>query len=173
MDKETKAEFEKVYKIHDGLREGMESLTEFVNDFKNETTGKLSDLENSQQSLRDSKDTSKPGEEETGKLHDEALERVAVLEERNTFLEGPGYQNQVIQGFLRELDADNFLAIGVKLGYLEDTEASPEDLENVEGAEAIDVPLGDNRTLKVSKEKPEDMTGWEYSETQGLYIKLE
>ena len=176
MDKDTKQEFEKRDKILDGMREEIDSLTGSLSDFKNETTGKMEDLIQSQSSLRDSKDTSKEGSEDLASLHEEALEenarlteKTGKLEERNAFLESPGYQQQVIQGFLRELDADNFLSIGIKLGYLEDTEAGPEDLEGVEGAE---VPLGDGQVLKVSKEKPEDMTGWEFSETQGLYIKL-
>jgi len=166
MDKETKAEFEKRDKVLEGMREEIDSLTGSLGDFKKEATGKMEDLNQAQSSLRDSKDTF-----ESASLK-EKVEKVAQLEERNVFLESPGYQNEVIQGFLRELDADNFLTIGVKLGYLEDTEAKPEDLAGIEGAEPVEVALGDDRALVVSKEKPEDMTGWEYSETQGLYIKL-
>ena len=169
MDKDTKQEFETRDKILDGMREEIDSLTGSLSGFKSETAGKLEDLTQAQSSLRDSKDTSsEEAVEENARLND----KVVKLEERNVFLESPIYKNQVIQGFLRDMDSDNFLAIGVKLGYLEDTEAKPEDLAGVEGAEPVEVPLGDKQTLVVSKEKPEDMTGWEYSETQGLYIKL-
>ncbi|KKL93739.1 hypothetical protein LCGC14_1871720 [marine sediment metagenome] len=162
MDKE-------VRKVLEGITKEVDSLTASSGKFESrllEIEGSVATMKESQPTLH-SKDTS-----ESASL-EEQVEKVARLEERNVFLEGKDYQNQVIQGFLRELDADNFLTIGVKLGYLEDTEARPEDLEKVEGAGPVEVALGDNRTLKVSKEKPEDMTGWEYSETQGLYIKLE
>ena len=168
MDKDTQKVLEGITKEVDSLTA---SLGEFEGRFK-KLEGETATMQESLTTLH-SKDTS-----ETAKLNEQAVEekarlndKVVQLEERNVFLESPGYQNQVIQGFLREMDADNFLTIGVKLGYLEDTEVKPEDLARVEGADQI--PLDDNRVLKVSKEKPEDMTGWEYSETQKLYIKIE
>ena len=108
-------------------------------------------------------------DEETARLNDS----IAQLEERKTFLESPGYNNEIIQKFLRDINRDDFYMIGIKLGLLECAEATPEDLEGVEGAEPVEVALGDKQFLRVTKEKPEDMTGWAFSENQGLYIKVE
>ena len=171
MDKDTKAEFEKRDKVLDGMRREIDSLTGSFGGFKNETETEIGKLRDGQSSLQDSTATSK--NEETARLHEQAVEENARLNNEVARLSGPGHENEVIQSFLRKLDADNFHAIGIKLGYLEDTEAGPEDLENVEGAEPVELALGDNKVLKVSKVKPEDMTGWEFSETQGLYIKVE
>lgn len=117
--------------------------------------------------------------EETARVKDsiaqleELNDRSALLEERNTFLESPGHQNEIIQKFLRNIDRNNYWTIGIKLGFLESAEATAEDLEGVEGAEQLGAPLGDKQFLRVTKEKPEDMTGWAFSENQRLYIKFE
>jgi len=171
MDKDTKAEFEKRDLVLDGLRQEIDSLTGSLGDLKNETETEIGKLRDGQSSLQDSIATS--ANKETAVLHEQAVEENARLNNEVARLSGPGHENEVIQSFLRKLDADNFHAIGIKLGYLEDTEAGPEDLENVEGADQLEVSLGDNKVLKVSKKKPEDMTGWEYSETQDCYIKVE
>lgn len=171
MDKDTKAEFEKRDKVLDGMRQEIDSLTGSFDGFKNETETEIVKLRDGQSSLQDSIATSK--DEEPARLHEQAVEENARLNTEVARLSSPGHENERIQSFLRKLDADNFHAIGIKLGFLEDAEAGPEDLEGVEGAEPVELALGDNKVLKVSKEKPEDMTGWEFSETQGLYIKVE
>ena len=171
MDNAIREEFEKRDKVLDGLRREHDSLTVSFRDLKNETETEIGKMRDGQSSLRDSIAISK--DEGAAILHEQTVEENARLHNELAQAKSPGHENEVIQSFLRKLDADNFHAIGIKLGYLEDTEAGPEDLENVEGAEPVEMALGDNKVLKVSKEKPEDMTGWEHSETQGLYIKVE
>lgn len=102
--------------------------------------------------------------EETARLEEE----LARLIEKKAWLESPGYNNQVINKFLCNMDRDNYWAIGIQLGFLDDPAAGPEDLPGDKGS-----PSGDKRFLRIQKEKPEDMTGWAFSETQGLYIKIE
>ncbi len=101
--------------------------------------------------------------DETARLNDS----IANLRERKAFLESPGYNNQVITKFFRNMDRDNYYEIGRKLGFLDDPEAGPED------PEVVDPHSGEKQFLKVQKEKPEDMTGWEYSKQQDIYVKVE
>lgn len=101
--------------------------------------------------------------EETARLNDS----IANLEERKTFLESSDHKNEIIRKFLRNMNRDNFHEIGLKLGFLEDVEAGSEDTEVIEDHS------GEEQVLLVSKDKPEDMTGWEYSKQQDLYIKVE
>lgn len=99
--------------------------------------------------------------------------RIEQLEDRKTFLESPGHQQEIIQKFLRDLDSDNFYTIGLKLGLLEYTEPGPGDKAGDKGNKQLGIPLGDKQFLRVTKEKPEDMSGWEYSKNMGVYIKVE
>ncbi|MDD5475467.1 MAG: hypothetical protein PHU03_03010 [Syntrophales bacterium] len=179
MDKETREAIEKVAHAHDSLSEsldgqesritGQDDRIKRLEEMMGTMEGSLRDhISNSGSTLTNEGEpgTAEPSVEENARLHD----TIGKLEERIAFLEGTQYENEVIQKFLRDLDSDNYLAIGQKLGYLEETEAAPEDLEGVEGAE---IPLGDSGSrMMVQREKPEDMTGWEYSETQGVYIKV-
>lgn len=173
MDKEIKAEFEKRDLVLERHQNSLDELTGSFAALQEETKGELAKMLDSLSSQPTSPDTSSEPESapdpEAARLHDEAVEEVARLSERVNYLEGPDYQTSVIQGFLRDLDADNFIEIGRKLGYLDVEEPSEADLHTLEEGEVV---LGD-RKIKISKEKPEDMTGWEFSETQGVYIKVE
>lgn len=175
MDKETRQAIETRDQVLEGIRQDLDSLTGSFRVFQNETDQSIAEMQEFQNSRPDSGVMS----ETNARMHDAAIEEnarlhesIGRLEEKVNVLESPDHENDVIQKFLRDLDSDNYLEIGRKLGYLEETEASPEDLQNVEGAEPLDLPLGDNQVLEVQKEKPEDMTGWEFSETQGVYIRL-
>lgn len=167
MDKDTKQALEDWGKGMEVMRNELESLKTSVDDLRSETETKIAEMRDSLPSPQDSESTSKTTQDDNARL----LDRVAELEDRNQYLEGSGYQNQVITTFLRDLDADNFHYIGIKLGYLEDAEAGPEDLPNL-GEEPAEVVLGDHKLL-MQKAKPEDPEGWEYSETQELWIKIE
>jgi len=169
-----------IRKVLEGITKELDSLTDSSGKFEKrlgKVEGSIATMEESRKTLHSSDSSDS---EEAARLHEQTVEenarlndKVVQLEERNVFLEGSGYQNSVIQGFLRGMDADNFHAIGIKLGYLEDTELEPGELQRIKGAGPVEVPLGENLKLLVSKDKPEDMTGWEHSETQDLYIKVE
>lgn len=163
MDKEVTKEFEQRDKILEGMRGEIDSLIGSLGDFKSETQETIRGLKEDQSSLKDSNATSE--------LHDQAIEENARLHERVSFLESQQYETEIVQNFLRSIDADNFHAIGIKLGYLEDT-ATEEDLENLEGAGPVEVPLGDNQTVVISRDVPDDPDNWEYSQSQGVYVKV-
>ena len=161
--------------------EKMGSLPEQVASLADSSWKLATRLESVEGKMAKLEETEPETDESIAVTHDEAIEENARLHEdneklldRNKYLEGDAYQNKVIQAFLRDLDADNFLAIGLKLEFLESSEVDPKALANVnlEDGVPLELPLEDNRILCIQANKPEDMTGWERSETQNVYVKI-
>jgi hypothetical protein len=152
--------------ILEDLKNHADSLTNSYNELKESAESRLEKLETEFLFLRDSSQSSINTD-----LHDQAIEENARLSERVKYLESQQYETDVIQNFLRGMDADNFHTVGIKLGFLEDT-ATDEDLEDLEGSGPIEVPLGEDQAVVISKDCPEDPENWEYSESQRLYVRM-
>jgi hypothetical protein len=181
MDKETKKGFEDVAKEMNRLAAQVNSLTDSSGKHEN----RLNSLEGEIATVRDSQQTPPSGDSshddpgpaagDTKQAGDAAAlqDEVARLQERNAFLESEDHQNEVIEDFLRKLDADNFSAIGIKLGFLETSAPEEAELAALQEGEIVEVPLADGKTLKMTARQPENIEGWEHSETHGLYIRID
>ena len=92
-------------------------------------------------------------------------QRIAELETQMLRLESPEYRENLILEWLSTLDQESYYALGVRKGYLEEIEPP-----------AVKTTPGELREpdpeVQFSKEKPEDPTGWAYSETLKGYIRI-
>ena len=92
-------------------------------------------------------------------------QRIAELETQLLHLESPEHRENIILEWLNTLDQDSYYALGVRKGYLEEINPPAEDTTPGELREP-------EPEVQFSKEKPEDPTGWAYSETLKGYIRI-
>lgn len=163
MDKETKEALRKFGIAHTDLKEIVEKQGQELQEIRGNFATMKEDPENS---------TSTNSSQESDKATADLEDKVAHLEERNKYLESEKYQEDVIEEFVRNMDVDNFNTIGLKRGFLESSEPDDAELQALEDGGIAEVPLEDNKIMRISKEKPEDPDNWEYSATQGLYIQV-
>ncbi len=99
--------------------------------------------------------------EDTGKLADEII----GLKDQVAELSSDEHNDKIVTAFLADMDLENYLELGKKKGFLEISQ---------EAGEAItEASLGDNSSVKFSRTEPEDLTGWQHSESLGLWVKVE
>jgi hypothetical protein len=91
--------------------------------------------------------------------------KIAELETQIAHLESLAHRDNIILEWLSNLDQESYYALGVRKGYLEEIE--PEAQKPAPGELREPDP-----EVQFSREKPEDLTGWAYSETLKGYIRI-
>jgi hypothetical protein len=108
---------------------------------------------------------------------DEAMSENTSREARVASLSSKEHEEEIITTFLKNLDQDNFIALGVKKGFLEEAvpDAFGKDVATV--AEELGLleesTVVDGQKVRFSKNKPADPTGWEYTKALNLWVKIE
>jgi len=92
-------------------------------------------------------------------------QRIAELETQMLRLESPEYRDNLILEWLNTLDQESYYTLGVRKGYLEEINPPAEKTTPGELREP-------DPEVQFSREKPEDPTGWAYSETLKGYIRI-
>ena len=122
-------------------------------------------------------ETDKPNNEtdnskiEADNMNNEANEvilrdqRIAELESQVFHLESPEHRENLILEWLNNLDQESYYALGVRKGYLEEINPPAEKTTPGELREP-------DPEVQFSREKPEDPTGWAYSQTLKGYIRI-
>lgn len=157
---------EKMAKLKD-LPETLKTLDDRVSSLENQPPKKTGIQESpgtSGNTLTDTQEERKEMESETNEvvLKDR---RIAEMETQIVHLESPEHREGLILEWLNTLDQDSYYALGVRKGYLE--EMKPE----VEKATPGELREPDPE-VQFSREKPEDLTGWAYSEILKGYIRI-
>lgn len=108
---------------------------------------------------------------------DELQSEKTSREARVASLSSKEHEEEIITLFLKDMDQDNFIALGVKKGFLEEVapDATNKDVATV--AEELGIleesTVVDGKKVHFSKEKPADATGWEYTKALNLWVKIE
>ncbi len=92
-------------------------------------------------------------------------QKIAELETQIAHLESLEHRENIILEWLNNLDQESFYALGVRKGYLEETHPEAQKPKPGELREP-------DPEVQFSREKPEDLTGWAYSETLKGYIRI-
>ena len=92
-------------------------------------------------------------------------QKITELEAQIAHLESPEHRDNLILEWLNTLDQGSYYALGVRKGYLE--EVKPEAEKPTPGELREPDP-----EVQFSREKPEDMTGWAYSQILKGYIRI-
>lgn len=92
-------------------------------------------------------------------------QRIAELETQMLRLESPEYRDNLILEWLNTLDQESYYALGVRKGYLEQVDPQTEKTTPGELREP-------DPEVQFSREKPEDLAGWAYSQTLKGYIRI-
>ncbi len=108
---------------------------------------------------------------------DELQNEKVSREARVASLSSKDHEEEIITLFLKDMDQDNFIALGVKKGFLEEVvpDANSKDIATV--AEDLGIleesTVVDGKKVHFSKEKSADPTGWEYTKALNLWVKIE